>query len=394
MLKLNTKIISASIAVSAALVMTACNSGASASGSNHSGASTVQTVYADGKAVIDGGTTYPVVNGYTSQYAVNTQVDSETLNHGRVPTAGELAAWNTDVTHIKLPPEGKGTVEEGEVLYEAQCVMCHGDFGSGGGGYPALGGKGEASELQKTLKAQRTTPDEDGPVRMFGSYWPQASTMWWYIQDGMPHPKSKTLTHDETYALTAYMLSVNEMMVGDIAVADDDEFELNRDNFADIVMPNVDGFEPEIRGENGTENVRTFYAKASNFGGQNLNQGAVRCMTDCQEPTAKIVRIAEGGGIRDFFPPTNIVRDLPDSAPVAIDVKAEYAANCAMCHDTGAAPTVGDRAAWEPLVSKGVEKVYATGINGTDTGMPAKGGSSLTDAQFKQVVDYLVTGKL
>lgn len=384
----NTIILAATAAVTT-FVVSGCNSGANASGVNHMDASATQTVYADGKKVIDGGATYPVVEGRTSLYVVSDQAQAATPKFGRTPTENELAAWDTDVTHIKLPPEGHGTVEEGEEIYEAQCVMCHGDFGSGGGGYPSLGGKGKGSDLQKTLKNQRVSPDADGPTRLFGSYWPQASTMWWYIHDGMPHPFSKSLTDDETYALTAYMLSINEMMVGDIEVADDDEFELNRDNFSKIVMPNADGFEPEIRGENGNENVRAFYANAKNFGAQNLNQGAVRCMKDCQEPTVQTVRIAEGGGIKDFLPPISVERNLPQ-AETSFDPKAAYEANCAMCHASYLAP---GSAEWAGYTAEGIETVYAKGIKGTDGGMPPKGGSSLSDKEFKSVVDYLISGK-
>jgi len=62
-----------------------------------------------------------------------------------------------------------------------------------------------------------------------------------------------------------------------------------------------------------------------------------------------------------------------------------------MCHDTGAAPAPGDKAAWKPLIAQGMETLYKHGIEGTDLGMPPKGGSSLSDTQFKSVVDYIVS---
>jgi S-disulfanyl-L-cysteine oxidoreductase SoxD len=61
-----------------------------------------------------------------------------------------------------------------------------------------------------------------------------------------------------------------------------------------------------------------------------------------------------------------------------------------MCHSSFLAPGSSD---WAGYTGKGIAKVYANGINGTEGGMPAKGGSSLTDAQFKSVVDYLIAGK-
>ncbi len=379
MFKLDRKlIITASAATVAALFAVGCG------GSTAPSAATYEF---NGKATIDGGVYHPIENGYTGPYAVNTNAHDMTLNHGRRATKNEIAAWDKDVTPTSPPPPGKGTVSEGEALYEAQCVMCHGDFGSGGGGYPALA-KGNAYQLNKTLTLQRVGDNADGPVRVFGSYWPDASTMWWYIQSGMPHPNTKSLSDDETYALTAYIIMLNELRV-DGEVVSDDDWELNQDNFAKIEMPNKHGFEPNIDGPNALQDVRAYYANAKNFGAQNLNQGAERCMTDCQKPTAKVVRIAEGGGIRDFLPPMSTVRDLPKKEG-GFDAKAAYQANCAMCHSSFLAPGSSDWAGYTP---KGMDKVYANGIKGTEGGMPAKGGSSLTDEQFKSVVDYLVSGK-
>jgi cytochrome c len=283
-------------------------------------------------------------------------------------------------------PEGEGSVEEGEEVYEAKCVMCHGDFGSGGGGYPALS-KGNAYELHETLTNQRIKPDTDGPVRVFGTYWPQASTLWWYIKDAMPHPLTDSLSDDEVYALVAYILNINEFEIDGEEV--DDEYVLNREKFLKIKMPNVDGFEPKIDGPNGPENVRKYFANPDNFGAQKVKP-AQRCMTNCQEKTAKVVYI-QGAGINDFHPPLSAVRDLPvEKEETNFDVKKAYADNCAMCHDTGAAPAPGDKAGWSGILAQGMDTVYKNGIEGTDAGMPPMGGSSLSVSQFKTVVDYIV----
>jgi len=342
------------------------------------------------KASIDGGVSYPVVNDKTGPYYVNPQVAqvAPKLYNGRVPTANELKAWNKDIMPDGTGlPEGSGSVEDGEEIYEAKCVMCHGDFGSGGGGYPALS-KGNAVDLQKTLTNNRwKDPDADGPTRVFGSYWPQASTLFWYIKDGMPHPFSKSLTDDETYALTAYVLNINEFEIDGEEV--DDEYVLNREKFLKIKMPNVDGFEPNIDGPNALPGVRAYYAKAANFGGQNLNQGAIRCMKDCQKASAKTKRI--NGGITGFLPPMSDVRDLPAVKEVKVDPKEVYKNACAMCHDSYLAP---GSAEWEGYLAEGMDTVYAKGIKGTGGGMPAKGGADISDANFKTVVDYITSGKV
>lgn len=381
MFKLDRKlIIFASVATMAALSAVGC--GAADTAPSHASSSVT-------KPDIGGGVVYPVVGNKTGPYYVDTQAIGMKLNHGRVPTANEIKAWDKDVMPDGTGlPEGSGSVEDGEEIYEAQCVSCHGDFGSGGGGYPALS-KGNAEELQQTLVNNRyRDPEADGPTRVFGSYWPKASTMWWYIKDGMPHPKSKTLTDDETYALTAYMLNINEMSIDGVEV--DEEYVLDREKFLKIKMPNEKGFEPNIDGPNSLAGIRAYYAKPSNFGAIKVKP-AERCMTNCQEKTAKVVYI-KNGGIKDFNPPMSSVRDLP-KVDAPLDIKQVYADNCAMCHDNGVAPTVGDTAGWASIIAKGMDKVYTNGIKGTDTGMPPKGGSSISDSDFKLVVDYIVNGK-
>jgi len=381
----NKLLVSASVAAVVALSVAGCIEGSA----------TPSASAAAGSLSIDGGVSYPVSNNKTGNYYVNPQTVGAKLNNGRVPNAAEITRWDTDLQPVsELSPEGQGipegsgSVEDGETLYEAQCVMCHGDFGSGGGGYPALS-KGNAVDLQKTLTNNRwKDPEADGPVRVFGSYWPQVTTLWWYIRDGMPHPFSDSLSVDETYALTAYILNINEMMIDGEEV--DDEYVLDRAKFLKIVMPNVDGFEPNIAGANALPAVRAYFGKASNFGGQNLNQGAVRCMTDCQKPTAK-VKYIQNGGIKDFIPAMATERDLPKKEAAPLDVKKTYTDSCAMCHSAFLSPGSGDWAGYTP---KGMDKVYANGIKGTEGGMPAKGGTSLSDADFKTMVDYLVSGKV
>jgi cytochrome c len=343
------------------------------------------------KEDISGGVQYPIVGNKTNVYNVNPNAYGLKLNHGRLATKNELKAWNKDVMPDGTGlPEGSGSVEEGEELYEAQCVMCHGDFGSGGGGYPALS-KGNAVELQKTLTNNRwKDPEAEGPVRVFGSYWPQASTLFWYIRDAMPHTKSKTLSDDETYALTAYILNINEMEIDGEEV--DDEYVLDREKFLKIKMPNVDGFVPNISGSDALEGIRAFYKEPKNYGAIKVEKSK-RCMKNCQEPSAKVARV-QGVGISDFHPPMNVSRDLPekkeDSAhKVSFNAEKAYEASCTMCHGA-IAPGAKDKDAWAPYTEKGIDKVYANGINGTKKGMPALGGSSLTESEFKKVVDFML----
>jgi len=373
MFKLGHKVFKNSI-ISIALLF-----GASLQADLNTGAS---KTYANGKGVIDGGVTYPVKNGRTGPYFVNTQ--KKEFHYGRPATKNEIKAWDIDVMPDGTGlPEGKGSVEEGEEVYEAKCLACHADFAAGMNGYPALA-KGNAYEGQKTLKNQRTTPDKDGPIRVFGTYWPQASTLWWYIKTGMPHNAPLSLSDDDVYALCAYIMNLNELKIDGEEV--DEEYVLDREKFLKIKMPNRDGFVPKIDGPNGPDNVRKFFADPKNYG------NGKRCMKGCKKGS-KVVRIATE--INDFLPPMSTKRDLPkeESKGGKSDVGAKiYASTCAMCHDSGAAgaPVKGDKEAWAKVLKAGKDKVYENAIKGKG-GMPPKGGNtSLKDDEVKAVVDYLL----
>ncbi len=141
---------------------------------------------------------------------------------GREATSEEIAGWDVDVRPDGqgLPP-GSGNVLDGEEIYLEQCAVCHGEFGEGAGRYPVLMGGFE-------------TLTEDRPEKTVGSYWPYASTVWDYVQRAMPFGNARSLSADETYAVTAYLLYLNEIV--------DEDFTLTQENLADVRMPNEEGF--------------------------------------------------------------------------------------------------------------------------------------------------------
>jgi len=347
-----------------------------------------------GKLVIDGGVTYPVKNGKTGPYYVNEKAHTMAINNGRPATPNEIKAWDIDVMPDGTGlPKGKGTAEEGEEVYEAKCQSCHGDFGVGGGGYPALA-KGNAYELHESLKYQRTTPDADGPVRVFGTYWPRASTLWWYIKTGMPHPAPLSLSDDEVYALVAYIYALNELKVNGEEIEDDTE--INQDNVLKVDLPNKDGFIPNIDGPNGLENVRKFFNDTSNYG------NGTRCMHDCfkGEPEVLPIQIEQ----KSFLPPLSSAKDLPKNPCwiASCDVepggggaanaegKKIYEASCAVCHgnDSMGAPDVGNKEAWAKVMKKGMDAVLKNAINGINA-MPPRGGTDLPDDKLKAAIEYM-----
>lgn len=146
---------------------------------------------------------------------------------GRPATTEEIAGWDIDVRPDGQGlPEGHGSALEGEEVYLERCAACHGEFGEGAGRYPVLMGG------EDTLKSQ-------DPVKTIGSYWPYATTLYDYIYRAMPFGEAQSLTPDEVYALTAYLLYMNDL------VAEDDE--LDAGNLAAIEMPNRDRFVDDTR---------------------------------------------------------------------------------------------------------------------------------------------------
>lgn len=357
---------------------------------------------------VDGAVKYPTKDGKYGPYHVNMQ-DTKGYNSGRLATKTEIAAWDRDVhydndglpefdmKHGKVvldengkPKKAEGSVEWGSELYDAQCAMCHGDFGSGGKGYPTLAG-GSVSTLKiQRLNPADENPNPDTPVKTIGSYWPYASTLYWYIQDSMPFPHPKSLTNSETYALTAYLLSVNEITYEGEEL--DDEFVLDKAKMMKIKMPNEDGFYPEVNTpdnpQQGVKNMTAFLSDPKNYG------TGTRCMKDCvKEDVNKLLLRINVDLTPNANEPISTERSWPKvDATTVLPGQVEYEAKCSACHANEAigAPVVGDKAAWAKVMEKGIDSVYHNAINGINA-MPPKGGHMDTpDEEIKKIVDYMI----
>jgi mono/diheme cytochrome c family protein len=145
------------------------------------------------------------------------------FGYGQIATPAQIAGWDIDVRGGDGAglPSGKGSVERGAEVFAEQCAACHGTFGEGEGRFPKLvGGKG-------TLR-------DDRPELTVGSYWPFAPTLFDYINRAMPMPAPHTLSSDDVYALTAYILNLNDIVPN--------EFVADRDTLPKVKMPNRDNF--------------------------------------------------------------------------------------------------------------------------------------------------------
>ena len=144
------------------------------------------------------------------------------LGIGHAATPEQIAGWDIDVRPDGAgAPPGKGSVKQGEEIYMTQCAACHGEFGESAGRWPQLAqGKG-------------TLATHD-PVKTVGSYFAHLGTLFDYTRRAMPFNTPETLTNDEVYALTAYLLSLSKI-VGENEVMDATTLPAvkmpNRDNF-------------------------------------------------------------------------------------------------------------------------------------------------------------------
>lgn len=138
----------------------------------------------------------------------------------------DIAAWNIDVAPDGqgLPP-GSGDVAMGGKVFAAKCAACHGAKGEGLIGDQLIGGQGTLTSAN--------------PKRTVGSYWPYATTLFDYIRRAMPYNAPQSLSADDVYAVTAYVLHLNGIVPGDA--------RLDARTLPRVKMPNRDGFVPDPR---------------------------------------------------------------------------------------------------------------------------------------------------
>ena len=289
-------------------------------------------------------------------------VDDARVGHygyGTPATEAQIAGWDIDIRPDGLGlPDGGGSVEDGEWLYDEKCAECHGTFGEGVGRYPVLaGGAGSLRDAR--------------PNKTVGSYWGHTSTLYDYIRRTMPFTQPESLSNDETYALTAYVLYLNDLVA--------DDFMLTHENLTSIQLPNAGGFVPDPRPD----------------------VANVRCMKNCRDAAAiQILSEAapgatgeplDGGALGDA--------EGGGEAEAAAEVHpgaATYGQYCSICHDVGVggAPKLGDADQWASRNAKGMPVLMANAINGVTSAngvMPAKGGFvHLSDDEVNTAVEYMV----
>lgn len=176
-----------------------------------------------------------------------TQTTVRTYGIGHVASPEQIAGWDIDVRPDgQGAPPGRGSVKAGEKVYLDKCAACHGEFGESAGRWPQLAqGKG--------------TLASNDPVKTVGSYFPYLSSVFDYIRRSMPFGDAQSLSNDELYAVTAYVLNLNDIV--------DDKFVLSKETWGQVRMPNQGGFFDDDR----EKTEKAFW---------NSNP----CMKDCRGP--------------------------------------------------------------------------------------------------------------
>lgn len=140
---------------------------------------------------------------------------------GRFASADEVKAWSISIPPSGVGlPAGSGSVQQGLAVYTAKCVACHGEKGAGKPADAIAGGKGTLASADA--------------VRTVGSYWPYATTLFDYVRRSMPVNAPMSLSNDEVYAVTAYMLNINAIVPA--------EAVMNAQTLPQVAMPNRAGF--------------------------------------------------------------------------------------------------------------------------------------------------------
>lgn len=132
-----------------------------------------------------------------------------------------LHSWNLSVfPDGRGLPDGSGDASTGQQLYQQHCIACHAEGGAGGSG-------------DRLANAEMGLTDEY-PQKTIGNFWPYATTLFDFIRRAKPMGTPGSLTNDEIYALTAYLLHINGLIVEDAV--------MNKESLPQVTMPNKDGF--------------------------------------------------------------------------------------------------------------------------------------------------------
>lgn len=246
------------------------------------------------------------------------QTASQYPGVGRAATPKEVAAWDIDVRpDFKGLPTGSGTVAKGQDVWESKCESCHGIFGESGAVFSPLVGGTTAKDIKTGRVANLINPAYPGRTTLMKV--PTLSTLWDYINRAMPWTAPKSLTTEEVYSVTAFLLNLGGIVP--------DNFTLSDKNIAEVQtrMPN----------RNGMTTQHSMWPGKELGGSKKSDTRNAACMKDCA-PEPKVgsflpdfVRNAHGNLAeqnRTVGAQRGVDTTQPEAKPAGVDSKAGYLA--------------------------------------------------------------------
>jgi len=337
-------------------------------------------------------------------YAQSTQGSAKFPGVGRNATPAEVIAWDIDVRpDFKGLPKGSGSVEQGQVIWEAKCASCHGVFGESNEIFTPIAGGTTADDI-KTGKVA-SLGDRKQPQRTTLMKVPTVSTLWDYIYRAMPWNAPRSLTPDETYALVAFILSLGEIVP--------DDYVLSNTNIAEVQkrMPNRNGMtrnhgfwsvngKPDINSPACMNNCVKFVQIGStlpdfarnahgNIAEQNRLYGPYRGSDSTKPPIAKLP-----GSTGEGLAHAAETHAATTKGPAAL-FKNE---NCGACHAPNAklvGPSIANISAKYQGQSGAVDQLMAkvkNGGAGVWGSIPMPPQSQLSDEDRKILVVWVLSG--
>ena len=328
-------------------------------------------------------------------------------NIGRPATVEEVAAWDIDVRpDFKGLPSGSGSVKKGEEVWEAKCVSCHGTFGESNEVFtPIIGGttdkdmaSGRVAGLVGSGQPQKTTIMKVATV----------STLWDYIHRAMPWTTPKSLSHDEVFAVTAYILN--------LAMIIPDDFILTDKNIAEVqkLMPNRNGMtlehglrtvkgKPDVKSKLCMTGCKTLNKITSSYPDsarrshgniqlQNRTFGAVRGI-DTTQPPAKTLK--ESIARYEQVAPRKLAEKGSTEATMLSLAKKS---NCLSCHGVKnkiVGPgfnAVAEKYKTDKNANITLANKVKKGTSGTWGDIPMPPQAELSDTDAKALVNWILKG--
>ncbi len=305
---------------------------------------------------------------------------------GRPATPAEIAAWDTDVrADFKGLPKGSGSVAKGMQTWEAKCASCHGSFGESNEVFTPIIGGTTADDIKTGRVASLTSNKQPHKTTMMKLA--TISTLWDYINRAMPWTNPKSLSVDEVYGLTAYILNMAEV-VGD-------DFVLSDQNIADVQkrLPNRNGMGSphglwDIKGKPDVKSIA--------------------CMKDC--PVEATIRSAlpaaarnAHGNIaqqnRSFGATRGVDSGRPAAAPAPADAMALLNKNsCLACHGVAskivgpALRDIGNKYAGKADAATVLAASIRNGSAGRWGAIPMPAQAQLKDDDLNAIVGWILAG--